>query len=160
MLTRTLFATAVLATLGFGAAEAATGFATGTVNMRTGPGTAYAKVTTIPAGAEVEVFECTSWCQVAFAGQEGWASARYISTDYAEGPSPRFVARAPMPPRGYWQYGEPWWDDRYDSWYDGHNWWYDGAWYPRPRVGVSFHFGGGYDYPYDRPRCWLPEGCW
>jgi uncharacterized protein YraI len=125
MITRTLLVTTLLTGLGLGAAEAATGFATGSVNMRVGPGAGYAKVTTIPAGAEVEVFECAAWCQVAFAGREGWVSARYISAGYDEGPAPRYASRAPMPPEGYWRYGEPWWDDRYDTWYDGHNWWYD-----------------------------------
>ena len=61
------------------AAQAATGVATGSVNMRTGPGTSYAKITTIPAGAPVEVFGCSSWCQVAYGGAQGYASANYIS---------------------------------------------------------------------------------
>ena len=133
---RTLCAAALLTGLGLGVAEAATGFATGSVNLRMGPGAGYARIATIPAGAPVEVFRCTSWCQVAFAGRRGWVSSRYISTDYAAGPD-------------YWD-DEEWYpsprvgvgihlgDGYYDRWpYDRYDRW-----------------------PYDRPRCWLPEGCW
>lgn len=147
-------AVAVLAS----AAQAAPGVATGSVNMRTGPGTNYAKITTIPAGAPVEVFGCSSWCQVAYGGAQGYASARYISTGggyapappvYQPAPPPVVYApprgygyRAPMPPRAYWRYGRPWWDDRYHAWYDGRDWWDGRGWRGRPRSGIYFEFGG------------------
>lgn len=72
-----------------GAAHAA-GYATGSVNMRTGPSTAYPVITTIPAGARVDIRTCTTWCSVNYRGLTGWASARYI----AAAPGPRY--RAPM----------------------------------------------------------------
>jgi hypothetical protein len=62
-----------------GSAAAAPGVATGNVNLRTGPGAGYARIATIPAGARVNVFRCARWCEVAYAGQRGWASASYIA---------------------------------------------------------------------------------
>jgi uncharacterized protein YraI len=142
---------AVAGLLAASAAQAAPGFATGDVNMRTGPGTNYARITTIPEGAPVEVFECPTWCQVEFNGRQGWVSSNYIAGDnsyegaalYEPAPSVVVYSRPAIPPRAYWRYGEPWWDDRYDAWYDGHRYWYGDRWYDRPRSGVSFSFGFG-----------------
>ena len=53
------------------AAAAMPGTASGDVNMRSGPGTQYAVITTIPAGAPLEVFDCQNWCEVAYAGNAG-----------------------------------------------------------------------------------------
>jgi len=123
------------------AAEAATGWTTRDLNLRTGPGTGYAKIMAMPAGARVDVVRCTNWCELYYAGYHGWASARYISLGgYRPAPPP--VVMPPMPPSIYWQFGRrPWWDDRYDTWHDGHRWWYDGRWHDRPRVGFYFEFG-------------------
>ncbi|MCB1462995.1 MAG: SH3 domain-containing protein [Nitratireductor sp.] len=55
--------------------------ATGTVNMRTGPGTNHAVVAVIPRGAPVAIVQCTarrSWCQVHWGPHSGWVSARYL----------------------------------------------------------------------------------
>ena len=142
---------ALVGSLAFSAAHAAPGAVTSDVNMRTGPGKSYARITTIPAGTPVEVFECPNWCAVEFAGRQGWVASNYVATDgsydegaviYEEAPRPVVVyERAPMPPRAYWHYGRPWWDDRYDTWYDGHSYWYGDRWYGRPRSGISFSFG-------------------
>ncbi|MCB1496855.1 MAG: SH3 domain-containing protein [Bauldia sp.] len=59
-------------------AVAAPGVAKGSVNLRTGPSTKYARITTIPAGARVNVLRCGRWCEVIYAGRRGWASASYI----------------------------------------------------------------------------------
>src|SRR3954471_8811608 len=69
MLTRPLLSAAVLAgaLLTASAANAAPGVATGDVNMRSGPGTGYSVITTIPAGAPLEIYGCSSWCQVGYA---------------------------------------------------------------------------------------------
>ena len=62
-------------------AYAASGYSTGNVNMRTGPGTRYARVTTIPAGAPVEIYGCQrNWCDTYFAGRRGWVSGSYLVT--------------------------------------------------------------------------------
>lgn len=60
-------------------ADAAPGFAKGSVNLRTGPGTNHARIATIPAGAPVEVLRCGRWCELIYAGRRGWASAAYIA---------------------------------------------------------------------------------
>jgi hypothetical protein len=70
---------AALVLAAMGSAAAAPGVATGGVNLRTGPGTGYARIATIPAGARVEVLRCAAWCEVIHAGRRGWASARYIA---------------------------------------------------------------------------------
>lgn len=41
-------------------AQAANGYATGNVNMRSGPGTEYSRIATIPAGAGVTIRGCLS----------------------------------------------------------------------------------------------------
>ncbi|HEY8614524.1 MAG TPA: SH3 domain-containing protein [Roseomonas sp.] len=64
-----------------GPASAAPGFATGTVNLRAGPGITYPQVTVVPAGAPVEIFGCLqgySWCDVGFGQVRGWVSANYL----------------------------------------------------------------------------------
>lgn len=61
------------------AANAAPGVAKGSVNLRTGPGTNYTRITTIPAGARVNVLRCGRWCEVVYGGRKGWASAAYIA---------------------------------------------------------------------------------
>lgn len=121
-------------------AEAFPGTAVGSVNLRAGPGTGYARLATIPAGATVDVGGCSSWCSVTYAGISGYASASYIARGYATmQPPPRFVR--PLPPRfGFIR--RPWWDDRYHAWYDGRRWFLNGRWYDRPS-GFSFGFGFG-----------------
>lgn len=63
------------------AASAAPGVATGAVNVRTGPGTGYAKVGTLAAGEVVDIKQCQgSWCFVDRAsGTDGWASKNYLA---------------------------------------------------------------------------------
>lgn len=66
-------------------AQAAAGFATANVNMRSGPSTAYPAVVVIPVGARLEIHGCLaaeSWCDVSFAGGRGWVSGRYIQAVY------------------------------------------------------------------------------
>ncbi len=66
-------------------AEAAEGFATANVNMRSGPSTQYPAVTMIPVGAPLEINGClneTPWCDVSFVGGRGWVAGRYIQASY------------------------------------------------------------------------------
>lgn len=67
-------------------ATAAPGVATGNVNLRAGPGTNYARLATIPAGAQVDVLRCARWCEVVHAGRRGWASAAYIARGHRAPP--------------------------------------------------------------------------
>ncbi len=73
----TLAAAAVLPA----AANAANGYVTASVNMRSGPSTAYPPVTVIPDGASVDIIGCLtgfSWCDVAWRGYRGWVSSNYL----------------------------------------------------------------------------------
>lgn len=66
-------------------AEAAEGFATANVNMRSGPSTAYPAVTMIPVGVPLQINGClneTPWCDVSFYGGRGWVAGQYIQATY------------------------------------------------------------------------------
>ena len=56
-------------------------------------------------------------------------------------PTQVYGYQTPMPPRAYWRYGRPWWDDRHRAWYDGRDYW-DGRGWGRPTSGIYFEFGG------------------
>jgi uncharacterized protein YraI len=64
------------------AAQAAPGYATTNVNVRSGPGTGYAVVGTLARGQEVDVQRCQSgWCYVVQSGRNGWVSSSYLAAD-------------------------------------------------------------------------------
>lgn len=72
---------------GVGAANAAV--VTNDLNLRSGPGTGYRVIDTMPAGSYVDVMGCTgSWCRVQFGGSVGYASASYLGggDSYAAAP--------------------------------------------------------------------------
>lgn len=74
--------TAIAVTVMAGAAEAQTARANTSVNLRSGPGTSYSVVTSIPSGSIVEILGCTAgyeWCGVNYAGTEGYAAGRYLT---------------------------------------------------------------------------------
>lgn len=50
------------------------------VNVRTGPGTSYAKVDQLTAGEVVEITECApvGWCFIQHEGPDGWVSGSYL----------------------------------------------------------------------------------
>lgn len=69
-------ASLVLSTIGAFATE---GVASGTVNVRTGPGSSYAKVDTLHEGESVDIGQCQSgWCYVQHDGPDGWVSANFL----------------------------------------------------------------------------------
>jgi len=73
-----LGATALMA-LSWHYAAAAPAVATTNVNLRQGPGTASRAITTIPAGAPIDVTGCEGqWCQVTFQGQSGFVIATSV----------------------------------------------------------------------------------
>lgn len=87
-LSKKLTTTAILLALA-GPAAAMTATATTDLNMRTGPGPEFPVNGVILSSGEVVVEGCianSSWCKVAYDGQEGWASASYLSTQYEEQP--------------------------------------------------------------------------
>ena len=74
-----------------GTATAAT--VTGDLNLRAGPGTRYAVIDTMPAGAHVNVLGCGGgWCRVAWHGTVGYASRNYLAgRGYAYAPGPYYT---------------------------------------------------------------------
>jgi uncharacterized protein YraI len=144
MFQRSIYAASALsaALLWSAAADAAPGNVTDSVNMRTGPSTQYPVITTITAGAPVEVFECESWCRVGFAGTYGYVSANYISGGFTEpAPRPYYQSRAYYQPEPLYEpdigptvqiySGRPW----YVAPSNWHRWHY------RRGDGTYFEFG-------------------
>ncbi|HMB10789.1 I78 family peptidase inhibitor [Saliniramus sp.] len=67
---------------------------TADLNMRSGPGTQYRVIATIPRGGRVEVINCSrGWCDLIWSGRRGYASARFLSRAVAPG------TRGGVPPR-------------------------------------------------------------
>lgn len=108
-----LAALALLATTA--TAFAAPAYATGNVNVRSGPGTGYARVDTLIRGDRVDVQYCRgSWCFVEKRGPDGWVSANYLSRggggggwndDDDWGRPPHWNPAPPRPP--HWNPGPP-----------------------------------------------------
>jgi uncharacterized protein YraI len=94
------------------------------LNLRQGPGTEYARLTTIPGGSQVVVVDCdqpTNWCNVAWNGWEGWVSGAYLSfagPGYVSPPpvivEPPVIIQPPYRPYYPYYYG-----DRYRPHYYG-----------------------------------------
>jgi hypothetical protein len=115
-----LAALALLATTA--TAFAAPAFATGNVNVRSGPGTGYSRVDTLRRGEQVDVLECRgSWCFIEKRGPDGWVSANYLSrgggwdndddwdNDWGWDRPPHWNPRPPRPP--HWNprpWPQPW----------------------------------------------------
>jgi uncharacterized protein YraI len=95
--------------------QALAAYTTGTVNLRSGPGTGYGVIVTIPAGAPVGVQSCVpSWCQVSYAGFNGWMSAAFLGNEggpaYVYPPDADAYPTALPPPYPYYppySYGGP-----------------------------------------------------
>ena len=126
-------------------AAAVPGYATGNVNVRTGPGTQYQVIATARAGSGVEILGCLpgrAWCDVALGNIRGWMSGRYVQEApvvverYAV---PRYVRPGPTVSfsfgttrysdddwyRRHWRHGHRHRDrnwDRYDDWDGWRNW--------------------------------------
>ncbi|MGH9694358.1 MAG: SH3 domain-containing protein [Bryobacteraceae bacterium] len=79
-------------------ATAAPALATTNVNLRQGPGTTYAVVTTIPGGSTVDVAGCSGeWCQVGWHGQNGFVIATSLDQGGPGGPGGPPPAGGPPP---------------------------------------------------------------
>jgi uncharacterized protein YraI len=75
--TASIGATALL--LSVGAAFAVEAEATGSVNVRSGPGTGYAVLDQLRRGENVNIRgQRGGWCQVSKSGPDGWVSCRYL----------------------------------------------------------------------------------
>ena len=73
-------------------AAAAPGVTTANVNFRTGPGTSYSTMGTLPRGTEVDVGDCDesgSWCAVTQGGRNGFVSGQYLEISEDQSAWPR-----------------------------------------------------------------------
>lgn len=85
---KTLMLAAGALLLSAGIASAAT--VTNDLNLRSGPGTRYGVIDTMPAGAYVNVIGCSgSWCRVSWHGRVGYASSSYLGGGRAYAAEPR-----------------------------------------------------------------------
>jgi uncharacterized protein YraI len=127
---RLIGAVAGLTLLGAAVAQAAPGFSTANVNIRTGPDTDFPSIGVIPEGDDVEITGCLrdeSWCDVIWAGNRGWVYSEYLAFEQRGGyvPLPDVGPAAFRIPivtfvaRDYWDRyytGRPWYKDR-SRWY-------------------------------------------
>lgn len=85
--------------LSAGAALAYPGVATGSVNVRTGPGVGYPVIDQLYPGERVDIGSCGyGWCYVRHSGPDGYVSARFLSPSYRSPP----IYRAPPVYRPYY----------------------------------------------------------
>ncbi len=80
---RLILASAAFAAALIFAAPTQAAVATGSVNVRTGPGTGYGVVDVLRPGEVVDVTrQSGGWCYVVKSGPDGWVSCRYLTDDY------------------------------------------------------------------------------
>lgn len=94
------------------------------LNLRSGPGTGYRVVDTMPAGAYVNVLGCTgSWCRVNFQGRTGYASANYLDGGGrgAYAAAPVYVAPPPAVSFGFGFGNGPRWHNDRNHWRGRHD---------------------------------------
>jgi uncharacterized protein YraI len=95
-----------LAALPATASAATVAHTTTSLNVRSGPGTHYARVATLPAGQTVTLFHCEgSWCSISAGAIHGWASASYLDRAHVVRPiivQPRIIVRPPHHHRPHW----------------------------------------------------------
>jgi uncharacterized protein YraI len=133
-LSRKLLLGAGLLALSATAAAAVPAVVRGDLNLRSGPGTQYAVVGSLPGGATVEVGNCSGrWCTVAYEGEQGYAARSYLDLGAAAVPA------VPAPGVDY-GYVEP--DDYGDDYYYGYG------------PGVTLGFGYWGDRGYGHRRHW------
>lgn len=107
MLLQRMLGAAALLALSTGLAAAAPAAVERSANVRTGPGTGYPVVATLPRGSVVDAGPCSGgWCRIAWDGGEGYM-ARSLLALGAGGPA---VAIGPA----------PYYDDYYDDSYFGY----------------------------------------
>jgi len=140
-LLRSALAGAGFAVISAGAALAYPASVMVDLNLRSGPGTGYGIVATMPAGAIVDVQNCLSngWCQVSFSGGLGYASGNYLAGAQSQ-PGAVVVDSGPdyIAPEYYeyaYQYPPYWSNGSFYYWYGG-NWRHvrrDRGWWDRHR---------------------------
>ena len=90
------------------------------LNVRTGPGTGYPRISTIPGGSSVEILGCTpdNWCDVVWFQLRGWVSGDYLDwygrPTYSAAPPPAIVIQPYPVYRPDWR--PDWRHDRHRDW--------------------------------------------
>src|SRR4051812_6925567 len=82
-MTRIMQAAAFVASVSLGslAGQAAITHTTHNLNLRSGPGTAYAPTAIIPATSAIDVLSCGGqWCRVHWVGHVGYVNGHYLAT--------------------------------------------------------------------------------
>jgi uncharacterized protein YraI len=97
---------------------------TNDLHLRSGPGTQYRVIGTMPAGAYVDVLGCAgSWCRVGWRGRVGFVSSNYLGRgDGAYAYAPRVYAAPPPAVSFSFGFGNrPRWHHR-RNWHRRHGW--------------------------------------
>jgi len=82
MIKQATIALALLAGMTTASMAQSTGWTTGSINFRDGPGTYYAKLGSIARCVQVSIDQSQDgWYRVQWNGRWGWVAARYISSD-------------------------------------------------------------------------------
>jgi len=122
------------------------------LEIRVGPGIAYAKLAMVPKHQRLRVYQCTAWCDVTWGTYHGYALARYVVSAHARfadhltvtpvtGRGYTYLAPVYVPPAPAYltsQVLSPW--DGYGAEPVGRIWYYQGRWLDHP------------DYVYDVRR--------
>lgn len=112
---KTIIAAAIVATSAT-MASAAPASVTADLNLREGPSTQYAPVSTIPFGESVDVLSCEgAWCEIDWRGIGGFANRSYLAYGFERRPArytaaPIVVIPPPSPPPGPVVYSVPYYD--------------------------------------------------
>ncbi len=96
--------------------------ATGNVNLRAGPSTAYPVVTVVPAGAQVQTHGCLAgitWCDISLGPFRGWVAAPYVQVVYRGAPVVLTPVVAPAVGVAVVSFNRAYWDRYYVAypWY-------------------------------------------
>src|ERR671912_9462 len=78
---RRIIALALVPIITTAPALAAPGITTASVNFRSGPGTQFSSLRTLPQGTAVDIGDCEdagSWCAITVGGRSGFVSGRYL----------------------------------------------------------------------------------
>lgn len=119
---RLFLALATLFCVSSASSAATVAVATGNVNLRAGPSTAYPVVTTVPAGVQVTTHGCLSgytWCDISMGVSRGWVAANYIQVVYRGAPVVLTPAVAPAVGLTVVTFNKVYWDTYYAAypWY-------------------------------------------
>lgn len=119
---RLFLALATLFCVSSASGAATVAVATGNVNLRAGPSTAYPVVTTVPAGGQVTTHGCLSgytWCDISMGVYRGWVAANYIQVVYRGAPVVLTPAVAPAVGLTVVTFNKVYWDTYYAAypWY-------------------------------------------